>query len=227
MNEILWCKNIKELLYFKSSSEDFDKIIYELNQTYLLNFKKEKKVWCDFKYLNTCLLLYFSYFKKLNNPHQIFFSLLFKNIVKENSSDSKPNLSLLKSFCEKDREYFICSPSMYTGIKFLLTQEEYCINDVGVTENDFNILHDIILYCLSIKIKPNIWSGLLFDSEHGLSFKYKGTVETEELKNLILPVLDIMQVNVSHFKTPYIKQIYVERILYILDKYPTLKVKGR
>lgn len=227
MNEILWCKNIKELLYSKSNEEDFTKIINELNKIYLSNFKKEFKVWCDFKYLNTCLLLYFSYFKKLNNPHSIFFSLLFKNIIKENSSDSKPNLALFKSFINTDRDYFICSPSIYNSVQFLISQEDYCINDVGVTENDFNILHDILLYGLTVKVKPNVWSGLLFDSEHGLSFKYKGTFSPEELRDLILPVLDLMQENVIKFKTPYIKQIYVERILYVLDTYPTLKIKGR
>lgn len=227
MKQIVWQNNIKELLYTKTDPEEFQKLIEQITDLYVTQFKISGKVWCDLKYLNTVLMLFFTYFKKFNNPSQVFFSLVFKNISNDTSEDKRLNLDLFKAFANVNTDFYICSNNTKCGVYYLLTQDEFLTNDVGVSENDFELFKDILLYANVVKVRPNIWSGLLFDSEHGLSFKYKGPVTPEILKEMILPALDIMRENLTKFNSDFIRKAYHERIMHILETYPTLKVKGR
>ena len=229
MDELLWQNNIKDLIYPNLSKEEFEDLIQDITQLYLNSFLNGVKVWCDITYLNTCLLLLFAYFKKVDNPLQVFYALIFHNIVEEPSANRflvESNMESLRYFMDRDLTYPICNSKTTRSISFLISQEEFIPNDFNVTENEFNILKDIILYASHDQIKPNIWSGLSYKSDHGLSFKFKGAVQQDQLKSFVLPILSIMKKKSFLFNTPFLKELYNNRINFILDEYSNLKFKG-
>lgn len=159
MNDLLYLNNIKERLFNHLSSEDFDSLL-----TNLLNIfnKSSTHFWYDIKYLNSCLELYFIYFSKIEKPLPLFYSFFLKNVK------HKVDLSFLNlDFNTKNKLYY------FKNCK------EFILNDLNISENDFNIFQSICLFNDYIKIplkeKAILCSGFSLDSDRGLSFKFKRT----------------------------------------------------
>lgn len=169
--------------------------------------------------------MYLTYFKKLNDPLSAFYSLVFYRIIDEEELDQAVNVSAFKNFVTRDTTYPIAHTRVNNYVSFVLQNKTFINNDLNISENDFNIIKDIILYTDYIKIKPNIWSGLSFESDHGLTFKYKGDVDKNTLHSVVLDILDVMKKNCIHFHTDIFKSLYNDRINFILSEYKNLKLK--
>lgn len=161
-NNILWSKNIHQLLFNHLEEDCFNLFIADLESCYTLN--KSKHIWKDFQYLNTCLDLFLSYIDKIKNPVVLFYAIIFSNI---------PDKSKLKLFIANDRTYDICNTKLIPKVLFLLNNDEFVNNDFGVTQEDFNYYQDILKYSEGIKIESNIFVGLSIQTDKGLSFKFK------------------------------------------------------
>lgn len=158
MNDLIYINNIKERLFDHFSQEEFDTHIQILIDLYLN--KSKKHLWYDYKYLNSCLELFFIYFNKINNPLPLFYSIFLKNI---NTSLHILNLNLSKSLINQ--------------IAYLKDINEYILNDLNINENDYDILNSILYYNKEINVviteKTQIYAGLSYETENGVSFKFK------------------------------------------------------
>ena len=208
MDDLIYIKNIKERLFEGMPQEDFDSFISNL----LIIFEKNSShIWYDLKYINTCLELFFIYYKKVKNPLPFFYSLFFKNI-------DTSFLSAVKLHSE-----------IKSSIFFFTNTEEYLSNDLGITEQEYDLFKSILQYADYINIPVPVgvlYSGLSSESEKGLSFKFKGPVDKSKLVDYISNILEDMATRYYEMFDKDIAQLYYNKINFILTESKNFKVKG-
>lgn len=160
-------------------------------------------------------------YKKFNNPKAIFFAIIFHHILKEpvnNLLSFKLNVECFDHFMQQDRS-FALGNNIINPVKFLIQNVDYISNDF-LTENDFNLYRDILLYYSPIQINSYTFSGFMFDIENGLCFRYKNSNMTQEkLIELSFLVLDHMKLYSKLFKNQDLKYLYTDRINVLYKQY--------
>ena len=86
-----------------------------------------------------------------------------------------------------------------------------------VSEKDFNLFKDILTYFRPVEITKNVF-GVLFDIDVGFSFKYKTSDTPDQLKNLIVPVLEKMLTKKSSIQNEKLRLAYSDKVRYYFDK---------
>ena len=170
-NEIIWNNNIKQLVFPEYSYEDYDHVFKTLNKVYNNVSNEGGRLWFDFKYLNSLLNLYLINHSKFKNPYPIFFSLLFKNITSETKKVKTNSIELFNLFLQLDRTYSL--GTVGRAVRFILSNENYIANDLGVNESDFNLYKDILLTHNPAKISSNLIAGIYFGTSNDLVFKFR------------------------------------------------------
>lgn len=131
-------------------------------------------LWYSFRYLNTLLSNYFLFIKYFDDPYPVFFSLFFRNIIKNNNQD-KINYQAIQSFLDflkLDRNYSL-GKYLKKEVLFYLSNLTYVKNDLGITEKDFNLFNDILLTVQPVQVKSNVYCGMFFEEIPSLSFRFK------------------------------------------------------
>lgn len=157
MDEIVYINNIKEKILPNLKESDVDAYIKSLADSFKTH---SDHIWYDLKYLNTLLELYFIYYSKIKEPKAFFYALIFKNLP----------YKILDKLIENDKQ-------LRNKVSCLLN-DTYLLNDLGITENDYDLLNSILLYAQYIEVPVpagKLYSGISYDIEKGLSFKFKRT----------------------------------------------------
>ena len=170
-NEITWYNNLKQLVFNNYTYEDYNHIFKTLNEVYRNVSSNSNRLWFDFKYLNSLLNLYLTNHSKFKNPYPIFFALVFKHITSETRQSKVTSFEMFNKFLQLDRTYSL--GPINRSIKFLLMNELYVSNDLGICESDFDLYKDILLTHTPAKISPNIIAGIYFGSSNDLLFKFR------------------------------------------------------
>lgn len=170
-SEIIWYHNTKQLLYKDFDYDNFNHLFKSINSFYQNVFPVTSRLWYNFKYINSILNLYFINFSKFKNPLPIFYALIFKHISTETLRLKVSSVEFFNMFYKQDRLYPL--GNIKSHVIFYLTNEYFINNDIGVVESDFNLFTDILIINSPIKISSNIFSGVYFGFDDGLSFKFK------------------------------------------------------
>lgn len=167
-----------------------------------LDVNSYSHIWYDINYINSCLELFFIYFDNINNPLSLFYSFFKKN---------NPPQSLLK---QKN---------------FLNNYDTFINNDIGVTENDFNIYKSIVTYCsfVHIKFKNNsiLFCGISQEIPKGIMFKKKGDIDNTKIKEYLPQIVSKLYEKSEEILFLEIKTIYLKQVDYIVSNYSKFKVK--
>ena len=170
-NEITWYNNIKQLVFNNYTYEDYDNIFKTLNEVYRSASPSSDRLWFDFKYLNSLLNLYLINHSKFKNPYPIFFALIFKHITSETRMFKTSSVEMFNRFLQLERTYSL--DSVNKAVKFLLLNNVYTPNDLGICESDFDLYNDILLTHKPAKISPTLIAGVYFGSSYDLLFKFR------------------------------------------------------
>ncbi len=200
MKEIIFINNIKERLFDLLPQKDFDSILDKLlNETL-----KDNHIWYDIKYINSCLELFFIYFNKFNKPLPVFYCLFNTSTIDLPSTISRQ-------------------------ISFLKHSKEFINNDLNISENDFNLYKSILIYCNYVEVptqnSSKLYGGLSSETDKGISFKFKGKIDRDKLIENMSFIIEEMTVRYEQIFNEEIKQIYLDKIHYLVSEYKNFKVR--
>lgn len=162
--------------------------------------------------------MFLSSLKTIENPKAIFFALIFNHMISEYNNTEyslRSNLDSFDYFVSQTRSYDLIS--IKRAVKLLISEDEFIVNDL-ISEKDFKLFKDILLYYRPIEILPEVF-GILYETEQGFSFKFRTNHSKEELKVLVIPILDLMMQNSTLFNNKNLKLAYTEKVNSLLLKY--------
>lgn len=209
--ELLYVNNIKERIFPELSEKDFLSFIEKITNLYS---SKSNHLWYDLKYLNSCLELFFIYYNKLSKPLPVFYALVLSGL-------KNPSQVFLD---------FNLSKNTYREVNFYLTTtSEYFINDLKITENDYDLYSSIKTYCdyIPVHIDNNsqLYGGLSIETDRGLSFKFKGKIDKTNLISYVARIVDTMTQRYEAIYNKDIQNLYLNKINYIVSESKNFKVR--
>lgn len=172
-----------------------------LLQELVNSIKDHSHLWYDINYIDSCLELFFIYFDKIQNPLPLFYSF-FKN--------HNPPISNLK---QKN---------------FLNNINNFIYNDIGITENDFNIYQSIIIYCsfVHLPFKDSVlFCGISQDIPKGIKIKKKGSIDTTKIKDNLPLIVSKLYERSEDILYPDIKTLYTKQVDYIMNNFEKFSVR--
>lgn len=107
----------------------------------------------------------------------------------------------------------------YKRVIFLLTNNEYLTNDLNISELDFNLYQDILLYQQPLVYFDNKYT--CHHDEEGLSLINFGrsTLPIEYIQKNLLNLLHSFEDRIDIFNTEHFKFLYLNKINKFYNKY--------
>lgn len=170
---------------------------------------------------------YLTVFKKFNTPLPFFFALIFKFIYQEphrKRYNPSLNAEVFLNFLKTDRSYQL-GINLKNQVLFCLINNEYVVNDVGISQSDFQLFQDILLKSSPVVISHQIFLGLLISEVASLQFRYRGQFTQEDLQEAIPDSILQLTSREQYIVDPHLKRSFKDEINLIKSQQKMLKFK--
>lgn len=205
MLTIYYRKTILHYLFKDLSTPAISLMLDKLCKYYDDSINAYRKIWSNSEYINTVILSFLTVQDRIINKEAVFFALFFKYAYADNYLNQD-----LTVFSTNYYLNFI-NNFEYGGIQhlkeqvlFLLRNDQYRFNDVGISALDFDYYQDILYYCQPIVHFNLIYTCYHYDEDYKIvnySLAENSIKDKDELKKGLLNVLVLLKNKTLTFNT--------------------------
>ena len=222
-NIIDYTKTIEYYLFKQFDKNTLHNFLDNFSEYYQESLLKFRKIWATQEYLNSLILTFLTVQKDIVEKDSVFLALIFKYAFTDNYLASDVTIFNINYFIKFMHKYNAFALNIYKEkVLYFLTNSEFMKNDLGITENDFNLYLDILMYNQPVVYFDFVYTTYYYDETYKIinNSQSSYTVKNKEtLQKGLIDILYLLNLKSESFNTLFFKNIHTKKIQKLNERY--------